>query len=308
MRYHKIVFIIISFFVISGIAFAQNDGPGNTGLSFLKIGVTSRSIALGEAVVSSAEDASSTFYNPAMMSFGNPLNISLMHHEQTFGIRTEFLGSTVKLGKMSLGLSILTTSVNDIDVREVPGAPIDKFNAKYFSLGLSSSYKINDMLSIGLTGKFLYEKIYIDNSSGVALDFGGVYKKDNYSIGASFCNIGTMSQLRNVSTKLPMSVRFGGAYSFYINKLGAVVNFSAEGYKVIDGGKFHVYTGGEFVYKKLISLRAGYQSGYEDKFITAGIGLMYKGLSLDYAFIPYKYSLGSSHVITLSVNVNQPSK
>lgn len=47
---------------------AQNDGPANTGMAFLKLPITSRALGMGEAVVSNSMDASATFYNPTAYS------------------------------------------------------------------------------------------------------------------------------------------------------------------------------------------------------------------------------------------------
>ncbi len=297
----SISIIIISFLFASRLS-AQNDGAGNTGLSFLKLGVTSRAISLGEAVVSSSDDASAVHYNPAALFLGPKVNILAMHNESILGIRTEFLAAKFQLTKFAFGVSINTTSVNDIEVREIPGEPIDKFNSRNFALGISAAYKLSDFLQLGLTGKFLYEKIYIDNASGFAADGGVLYSRNNLSAGIAFANFGSMNELRTQSTKLPSSLRFGASYLIELPKLNGSLSVGVNGFKVLDGGKFHAHSGVEFVYKDLLSLRAGYQSGYENKSITTGIGLKYRGVSLDYAFVPYKFSQGSSHTFTLGTS------
>jgi hypothetical protein len=296
--------VIVLTILLSGFGsvFAQNDGAGNTGLSFLKLGVTSRAVSLGEAVVSSTTDASATFYNPAALTMGPDVNMLFMHNEQILGIRTEYLAAKFRMNKISLGLSLNNTSVSDIEVREIPGEPLDKFNAQNFAFGLSAGYKINDMLQVGVTAKFLYEKIYLDNASGYAFDIGGLYSKDNLSVGAVIANFGSMNELRNEASKLPSLVRFGASYLIDLPGINGGLRIGADGFKVFDGGKFHANGGVEFIYKDFLSLRAGYQSGYENKNITTGIGLKYKVFSLDYAFVPYKYSLGSSHTITVGTS------
>jgi len=284
------------------VTFSQNDGSGNTGLAFLKLGVTSRAISLGEAVVSSTNDASATHYNPAAMFNGSKTSLVFMHNEQVLGVRTEFLAGSFKFSKVALGFSVNNTSVDDIQIREIPGEQTGQFTAQNLALGLSLGYKVNEMLSLGLTGKFLFEKIYVDNASGIALDLGGLYTKENLSIGAAISNLGSMSQLRNESTKLPASIRLGGSYSIILVGITSKLLIGVDGYKVLSGGKFHANTGAELQYKDFLALRVGYQSGYENKSITTGIGLKYKAINLDYAFVPYKYSLGSSHTITLGTN------
>lgn len=300
----KFALKLITFIVLSNSAFlfAQNNGAGNTGLAFLKLGVTSRAISMGEAVVSYSNDASSTHYNPAGMFTGSKVNLVFMHNEQVLGVRTEFLAGRFMMEKFALGFSVNNTAVDDIEIREIPGEPIGQFDAQNFALGFSVGYKINEMITLGATGKFLYEKIYVDNSSGLALDLGGLYTKDKLSVGASISNLGSMSQLKNESSKLPASIRLGGSYLFIIPGITSSLRVGLDGYKVLDGGVFHANTGAEFLYKDFLAIRVGYQSGYENKSLTTGLGLKYKAFGLDYAFVPYKYSQGSSHTITLGVN------
>jgi hypothetical protein len=296
LKYTAFLFLTVT------VTFSQNDGAGNTGLAFLKLGVTSRAISLGEAVVSSTNDASATHYNPAAMFNGSKTSLVFMHNEQVLGVRTEFLAGSFKFSKIALGFSVNNTSVDDIQIREIPGEQTGQFTAQNFALGLSLGYKVNEMLSLGLTGKFLFEKIYIDNASGLALDLGGLYTKDNLSIGASISNLGSMSELRNESTKLPASIRLGGSYSFALTGISSKLLVGVDGYKVLSGGAFHANTGAELLYNDFLAIRVGYQSGYENKSLTTGLGIKYKVFNLDYAFVPYKYSLGSSHTITLGTN------
>ncbi len=281
---------------------AQNDGAGNTGLAFLKLGVTSRAISMGESVVSNSNDASATHYNPAALFNGSKVNMVFMHNVQVLGVRTEFLAGRVKFNKLAIGFSLNNTSVDNIQIREIPGASTGEFTAQNLAFGLSLGYKLGDNLSIGMTGKFLFEKIYVDNASGIALDLGGLYSKENFALGIAISNLGSMSQLKSQATKLPSAIRLGGSYNFYLVGISSKLTVGVDGYKVLDGGKFHANTGAELLYKDFLALRVGYQSGYENKSITTGIGLKYKAFSLDYAFVPYKYSQGSSHTITIGTN------
>jgi hypothetical protein len=298
----KKVFILLIVLSASNAVFAQNDGSGNTGLSFLKLGVTSRAVSLGEAVAANTNDASATHYNPAALFMGSKVNVLFMHNEQVLGVRTEFLAAKVSMKNVAFGISLNNTSINDIEVREIPGESLDKFTAQNFALGLSLAYKINENLQVGLTGKFIYEKIFVDNASGFGLDLGGLYTKDKLSIGASVSNLGSMNELRTEATKLPTGIRFGASYLIDVPKFSGGLRISADGFKVLDGGKVHGNVGLEFGFKEFLNIRAGYQTGYEDKGLTTGIGLKYRAFSLDYAFVPYKYSIGSSHTFTLGTS------
>ena len=67
----KYIFLKLLFIsLFCNVLHAQNDGAGNTGLAFLKLGAGARSIAMGEAFSSVTDDATAFIYNPARLSSG----------------------------------------------------------------------------------------------------------------------------------------------------------------------------------------------------------------------------------------------
>ncbi|MBK8981272.1 MAG: PorV/PorQ family protein [Ignavibacteria bacterium] len=302
MKFLKLITIVFLFsHLISNESYSQNDGAGNTGLSFLKTGVGSRSLSMGEAYSSVTEDASAFFYNPARLKFGAKTNILLMHNAMAQDLTTDFIAVKFPLSdKIFMGFGFYTTSISDIEVRNTPGAALETFDSRNLSTGLSFSYSVNNEISIGLTTKLIYEKIYVDEASGVGFDFGTNYSKNNFNLAFVLSNIGSVNELKNQSTKLPSSFRMGGSYKF--NKDNFDFNLALEGFKILDGGPFHILTGGEAGYKDLFFVRLGYQSNYENKGITTGIGFKYKALNVDYAFIPSTENFGSGNSFSLGIN------
>lgn len=295
------VSILILFIVLIGNLSAQNDGAANTGLSFLKFGASARAIAMGDAYSSVADDATAYIYNPARLNFGNKSNLTLMHNMSAQDLTTDFIAIKYPLSdKIAMGVGFFTTSVSGIQIRNNPGAVIDNFDTRNLSTGVSFGYKITPNFSMGITGKYLFEKIYVDDASGFAFDFGSNYSKDNLNLALVVSNVGSMNDLKNASSKLPTLIRFGGSYKNSRNEFS--YNIALEGFKVFDGGAFHVYTGGEAGYKEFVFLRLGYQSSYENKGLTTGVGFKYKTLNLDYAFIPSVSEFGTGNTISLGIN------
>ncbi len=285
---------------VSGL-YAQNDGAGNTGLAFLKFGVGARAIAMGEAFSSIADDATAFIYNPARLNFGSSSNVAIMHNSSVQDLNNDYIAAKFFLSqKLTLGVGFFTTSINNIEIRNTPGAAIDNFDARNLSTGISFGYKINPNLSIGITGKFLFEKIYVDEASGLGFDFGTNYSKNNLSFAFVVANIGSMNELKNQSSKLPSLVRFGGSYKYSKNKFG--LTLGVDGFKVLDGGSFHVLTGAEGGYNDFVFLRLGYQTSFDDRGLSTGIGFKYKALTIDYAFVPYQNEFGTSNSISLGIN------
>lgn len=296
----KVLLFILIISAVTKVSFAQNDGAGNTGLSFLKLGVGAQSIAMGEAYSSLTDDATAVIYNPARLFHGGSNNVVLMHNSAGQDLNNDFFAGKIAFNKLAFGIGIVRSSVDDIEVRTAPGEMTESFNAQNLSIGVTLAYKINPNISVGVTSKFLYEKIYIDDASGVGFDLGTNYEKDNLSLSFVIANLGSVNNLRNSETKLPSLIRLGGGYKFK-SKMFAF-RLGAEGFKVLDGGAFHLHSGGEVGYNDLIFLRLGYQSGYENKGLTTGVGLKYKAFSIDYAYVPYMNDFGTGNTFSLGIN------
>ena len=297
MKKYLLILLLVLFSIKS---FAQNDGPGNTGLSFLKLGVGARSLAMGEAFSSICDDGTAVIYNPARLNSGSNSNVTLMYNSAMQDLTNNFIGAKLKINKLGLGFGLFKTTVSGIEIRTIPGAPIDKFDAQNLSMNVSLCYEIYNNLSVGVTSKLLYEKIYLDEASGVGFDIGTNFIKDNLSISFVLSNLGSINELKSVSTKLPTAVRFGGAYTFKNNNLNFIL--ALDGFRVLDGGNLHINSGGEVSYKDLLFVRLGYQTAYDNKGITTGVGFKYKSIIMDYAFIPYSDSFGTSSTISLGFN------
>ena len=296
----KISYILLIIVLFSGISYSQNDGAGNTGLAFLKLGIGARSIAMGEAFSSLADDGTAYIYNPARMNASENGNVTAMFNKTMLDMTTNYVGAKFRIKKIGIGIGLLKTSVSDIEVRNTPGAPLETFSAENFSGGISLSYEVYKNLSLGVTGKLIYEKLYIDESSGFGMDIGANYIYKNFSIAAVVNNIGSMNELKVETTKLPTSLRFGASYLYRKDNMS--ITGSIDAFKVIDGGSFHGHFGAEGGYKDFIFLRTGYQTGYENKGFTAGLGLKYKTLTIDYALQPYTTGFGSGNSLSLGFN------
>lgn len=296
----KRIILSIIFLAISVSAFSQNDGAANTGLAYLKLGIGARSIAMGEAFSSLSDDGTAFIYNPARMNANENGNVTAMFNKTMLDMTTNYVGAKFRIKKFGIGVGLLKTTISDIEVRNNPGAPLEKFNADNFSGGISLSYEVYNNLAVGITGKLLYEKIYIDEASGFGMDFGANYIYNNFSFAAVLSNVGSMNALKNSETKMPTSLRFGASYNYKKDNLS--ITGAVDGYKVLDGGTFHGHFGAEGGYKDFVFLRAGYMSGYDNKGFTAGVGFKYKSLYLDYAFQPYSTGFGSGNSISLGYN------
>jgi len=288
------------FFLLVTLSSLLNAQAIQTGLPFLKLGIGARSIAMGEAFTAVGNDQSSSSYNPALSRMLQSNEIMLMHKQWIEETSTEYFGATVRGEEFHYGISILSTSVPDIQVRTRPGDEEGTFTSRNFMLGLSASTSISENINIGVSGKFLYEKIFIDEATGYGIDFGALYKVDNnWSIGSSILNAGSMNKLRSESSRLPTTFRVGTSYLHTLSKEFSTLG-AADVTKTFNDNLIHINVGAELSYSNLIWLRAGYQTGYEFKSFSTGFGVRYEIVKFDYAFVPFTGALASSHTFSLS--------
>ena len=292
----KILFTIL---LISSVSFAQS--AGNTGLAFLKFGYGARNIAMGDAGSSASNDLSALYYNPSRLVSFEENQAMFMHSEWIQDVTSEVGGIKWNMFNLPWAVGFNVTSVADIEVRERPGEAISSFNANYFFLSLSSGFKVINDLDFGATVKYIYEGILNDQSVGYGLDFGLNYFTPIKGLTASTVirNIGSMNALNVVGTTLPLDFRLGGAYNYNLPTAKLDLIVTGEFQKYLDNDDIHFNTGAEAVYNETFAARVGYQTGYEARGFTAGIGIEWGSLRFDYAYTPFSLGLGNANQFSL---------
>lgn len=285
--------------LFANFSFAQTGG--NSGLSFLKFGFGARNAAMGDAGSVLSSDVTSLFYNPARLANNGSPEAIFTHNNWIQDVRSEMFGAKASFFGLPLAFGVNVTSINDIEVRTKPGIPEATFNANYFSGSISTGFSITTNIDFGATAKYLYENIFVDEANGLGFDFGLFYRTpvDGLNISAVIRNLGSMNTLRSVSTKLPTEVRAGTSYEIEIPGSRISLLGGAEYLSYTRDRENHINFGGEATYNKVFSLRAGYMTNYQSKGFTAGIGIIWGGLNLDYAYLPFKLGLGNASMFSI---------
>jgi hypothetical protein len=292
---------ILLFILISSVTILAQSA-GNTGLSFLKYGFGARNIAMGDAGNALSNDLTGLFYNPAKLVLTDRSEVLFMHNEWIQDVSSEVIGAKTVLWGVPFAVGFNVTSVKDIPYRTIPSPdPETIFSADYFYGSLSTGFFVTDEISFGASFKYLYEGLLNDEASGFGFDFGVNYLLPYKGLTASAVikNIGSMNALRNESTKLPTEFRFGTAYTYSLEDSKFDFTGGAEFQKYLDTEDNHFNFGGEVLYNKIFAARAGYQTGYQSRGFTAGIGLMWGNLKFDYAFLPFSLGLGNANLFSL---------
>jgi hypothetical protein len=277
--------------------FSQNI---QTGLSFLKLSADAHSSGMGDAFTAVANDHSSFYYNPSSIRSSDRSQLTLSHRNGFAETTTDYIGATIPGKDITFAFSALTTSVNGIEVRLIPGEADGTFDSKNGMIGLGAAVNLSNDFSVGLTGKLLYEKIFVDEASGYAFDCGLFYKlNENINVGFSATNLGHMGVLRSEHSVVPATVRVGTSYHTSLSPEITMLAAS-DIVKTINDNGIHLHGGVEAIYNSLFALRAGYQTGYETKSFSGGIGILYGIVRFDYAFVPNNGAFTPNHLFSVS--------
>jgi hypothetical protein len=296
--------LALSAFILITIA-SNALGQGESGLTFLKLGVGGRSAGMGEAAVAAATDAAAAFYNPAALSLTAGTDLLFMHRVWIQDARMQYAAVSTRISNLVLGAHLNNVSIDDIEVRTVPGPAISTTSLHDAAIGVSAALELDESFSAGVSADFLYEKIYTDDASGYAFSFGGLYRfSPSLRAGLSINNLGTMNELQQEAPELPTSVRGGAAYEVQLADARSRLTAAVDLVKYRGDNSVHIHAGAEFAYQDVLFIRGGYVSGYESRSITGGLGLALEGFRLDYAVLPFRYDLGTSHTISIAYTFN----
>jgi len=293
IRKANIAALLMFVFSLAG---AQGSSVGS---SQLKIPLAARSAALGESTIADPGQLSSWLVNPANLLSAFPFAVALTHAQWMQDIQSEFLAARIPFASGTLGLGVSTNSVPGIEIRDVPGPALGTFSARFATFQLGYSQNLTNDIILGASAKYLYEKLYVDEATGFGLDAGIVYCTPVQGLNAGFAltNIGGLQEFRSDRSDLPTFSRVGASYAFQQDEL--CFSLSGSWASNLRDRENHLQGSLETTYNQKVSLRVGYQTGYESRALSAGIGIRFEFVQLDYAYVPFSLGLGDSHLFSL---------
>jgi hypothetical protein len=273
------------------------------GFSTLMLGVGARGTGMGMAYTAIANDASGGFWNPAGLLVSKKGDFLFSVHRWIQGVQGGFLALEWGRETRKFGIQMLYMEVSDIEHRIGPSPdPLSTFSAHEIITGFSYALRLRKNFSMGLTLKLFYEKIYIEEALGFGGDIGFLWEiqKGGLRLGGVMQNIGKTDRLKTESIPLPLVGKLGAAYPIQLFRNQCILAVDLVQEKDMP---FHVHAGCEFNWQEMLCLRFGYQTGYETRRLTAGLGVALKGYRLDYSYMPLLQGLGDSHRFSLGIDL-----
>ncbi len=306
----KIIVVIIFLLVFVNVKaqLITNLGGQRAGIStaqFLKIGVGSRSTAMGESFVAIANDASALYWNPAGLVQFDQDQLMFSHNQWVVDIYHDFFGAVYHLDAANaFGVSFTSLSTKDMPVT-TEFAPYG--TGEYFSYGdlafaVTYSRKMTDKFSFGGTIRYIEETLDKLKMRGVMIDLGTYYwtglGTTRFAVAVSnFGNqlapdgkvvlVGKREKSNWQSFSPPTIFRIGFAFEPYEsgdNKITSSIQLNHP-----NDNKENVTTGLEYSWKNIVFFRGGYKFNVDEQNYSFGFGINLP-IRIAYCNIDYSYS------------------
>ena len=279
-------------------------GVGTTGAQFLKVGVGARELAMGSAASALAEGANSVNWNPGRLAALTQKNLTASYNSLFIDEAQGFIGYASPLnndmGVIGVGVNYLTVSNMEKRATDTD-TPDSKFSNNNTAVSLSyARAEVRPGLDLGVSLKYVSQKLDVQNDKAIALDLGSSYKLNSaWTAAFAVKNLGSSIG----PDKLPLTLKGGAATRVFNGKLTMAADLDWLAYDE----RFYADFGAEYALNGYLAFRAGYQAGRsQDKLggltgFGGGLGLKLDRFNLDYAYVPFG-DLGDTHRMTIGFN------
>ena len=314
-------------------------GQTKTGTSvgqFLLIEPSARIAGMGNAGVTVYNEIEAAYYNPAAIGHFTGYAVQFTHSPWIADIAYDYAALGVSLGEAgNIYASVTSLNSGDISVTTVehPLGTGEQYTVTDVAFAVGYGRQLSDRFSVGIQATYLSETIWHSSMNAFALNVGTLYRisEDGFHIGASISNFGTRprfdgrdlriqfdqnpdaygdngslpGELLTDDFPLPIVFRVGIGLPFVVgddNKFQVAV----DAFHPNDNTE-SVSLGGEWMFRDIVALRAGYQNLFQqdsETGLTLGAGLQYQmsdyRISFDYGWADHG-RLEQTHRLTLGV-------
>lgn len=266
-----ILFLMFPIFILS-----QYDRPGSVDAQFLKISISPRGSALGDALISTVQGAEATYYNSAALPLQKRTDVVLNYTQWFAGIKHNFAAAAINFddyGSLGISFTALYTDEMKVTTPLQPEGTGETFYSTNYRIGLSYARNLTDRVTIGTTVSYITMSLYKNfTAKAVSVDIATLYVSDfrGFRFGMQIANFGSNIQYVNESYPLPTNFTFGmGINALEFENQTVLLSFSAT--KPNEGSP-QGGIGVEWNFQDMLFLRGGYRLNSSTANYSFGVG------------------------------------
>jgi len=274
-------------------ALAQEEQGGAPG-DWLSNFVTARTVGVGGAFVSVADEPIGVLWNPAALTqvFQNVIFVETARLFEETSINSLSFGTPERRVLPGFGITVISLNSGMFERTNELNDITGEFKEGETAFLLSASKSVTRRIALGANIKVIRQKIDEFSASGAGVDLGMIFHLlPSVTIGASMLNIGGPGlTLRETEETYPLDYRGGLTLRFLAGRGLVTTEFASRpGYET----QFHAGT--EFWAHPMLALRVG----YNDRYFAGGASFAFSsGIRIDYGMSDHL--LGVTHRIGLS--------
>ncbi len=290
------------------LVFINSTVLGQNFNDFLRIGLSARIVAIGNAATGIPNSPFAVYWNPSALGTIKDIQLETTVSKLSHDRNLYALGIATPLSSnITFGLNWVNFRVGNIEARENNTEDPDfVFNSYYNYIALGMSVKLLDNLYVGNSIKYISFDLGTDRVNSFGIDLGLFYSMYNFNAGIMLQDINSYYKLSDDTIKrFDAVLRTGISYKYNNVKLildTEKIDRSHDSFK-INGGI-------EVTLADILHLRTGL---YDGKTIAlgAGIDLMTKGnidIGISYAYKKEHFSKQPIHFFSVSFKGKMKNK
>ena len=309
-------FVINTLAVLFSLGLVASASAQGTGRS-LDIQPGGRQNGMGDAGVALADDPTgATWWNPAALGFVGRTGVELTYAQLVPGLANDvnynYLTFVHPLqGWGAFGLGVVFLSYGQSEGSDEQGNPTGTFGSNEFSPALYYGTQVFEDFAVGASLKWIRIQLAPTDQSGVGstfgLDLAALYRIQpaRLNLGLNVQNLGPSVAFLNEDKADPLgrNLKVGASWEPVSTKSYAVVLASDFNQSLVTDNFRTYHEGLELRYADQVAGRIGYYSDPlgEIQDLTYGIGVQFKGFTVDWGSIPQAKNsdLGNVQKITI---------
>lgn len=297
MKFLKLIVIIL---LISMFCCLNAEGNNNA-VSYMRMGVGAKALAMGSAGVASMDNVTAAYWNPAALTRLNDFEVlTMITSNLGFDRNLNYaaLGMKMKFGYVAV--SWVNASMGDLQGYDASNNPTGAFDDNENSVGISYAFGLQ-RIRFGANAKMYSSNINDDSATGYGFDFGAIAEINEYmSLGLMIRD--AFGELEDDDIPYQFTI---GAAAYPYDGVKLEFDFQKEkdanDVKVSLGAEYWLSFGEDEVFDPTLNNRntqestswsgifskteGGLRAGADDGNFTAGFGIRFNNFETNYAFV-----------------------